>query len=134
MAFVIEGTACWTAVPDLPRWSSTCSTPPADLARAQGLAAHHPDCCQARPSTYCSLVYGKLLAKDLGKDEVLYHQRDFHSAGLDARDVAMLAYAEQVARNASRYTKWIFARPCAPRGWGDRRSARSPSAPPSVAS
>jgi uncharacterized peroxidase-related enzyme len=55
------------------------------------------------PSTYCSYVYGQQLIDDLGsKQAVLAVQRDFRSAGLPAKDVAMLAYAEQVARDASR--------------------------------
>lgn len=57
-------------------------------------------------STYCSMVYGKQLIADLGsKDMVLAVQRDFRNAGLPPRDVAMLAYAEKVARDASRVTQ-----------------------------
>jgi len=53
-------------------------------------------------STYCSMVYGKQLIADLGsKEMVLAVQRDFRSAGLPPRDVAMLIYAEKVARDAS---------------------------------
>lgn len=53
-------------------------------------------------STYCSMVYGKQLIADLGsKDMVLAVQRDFRNSGLPPRDVAMLAYAEKVARDAS---------------------------------
>lgn len=58
------------------------------------------------PSTYCSYVYGKQLVDDLGsKDAVLAVQRDFRSAGLSAREVEMLAYAEKIARNASEITQ-----------------------------
>lgn len=58
------------------------------------------------PSTYCSMVYGKQLIADLGsRDMVLAVQRDFRSAGLPPRDVAMLAYAEKVARDASQVTQ-----------------------------
>ena len=54
------------------------------------------------PSTYCSHVYGKQLIGDLGsKEQVLAVQRDFRNAGLSARDVAMLEFAEQIARDAS---------------------------------
>ncbi|MBI4046495.1 MAG: alkylhydroperoxidase [Devosia nanyangense] len=53
------------------------------------------------PSTYCSHVYSKALAAEFGKDKVMAIQRDFRTAGLDAKDVAMLAYAQKVARNAS---------------------------------
>ena len=56
-------------------------------------------------STYCSMVYGKQLIADLGSREmVLAVQRDFRNAGLPPRDVAMLAYAEKVARDASQIT------------------------------
>lgn len=57
-------------------------------------------------STYCSMVYGKQLIADLGsKERVLSVQRDFRNAGLPTRDVAMLAYAEKVARDASQITQ-----------------------------
>jgi len=54
------------------------------------------------PSTYCSYVYGYQLIEDLGSREaVIAVQRDFRNAGLPAREVAMLAYADQVACDAS---------------------------------
>lgn len=57
-------------------------------------------------STYCSMVYGKQLIADLGsKDMVLAVQRNFRNSGLPPRDVAMLAYAEKVARDASQVTQ-----------------------------
>lgn len=57
-------------------------------------------------STYCSMVYGKQLIADLGsKDMVLAVQRDFRHSGLAPRDVAMLTYAEKVARDASQVTQ-----------------------------
>ena len=53
------------------------------------------------PSTYCSLAYGKGLLGDLDSpDAVLAVQRDFRNAGLSARDVAMLDYAEKVTLEA----------------------------------
>ncbi|WP_290809335.1 hypothetical protein [Ferrovibrio sp.] len=56
-------------------------------------------------STYCSMVYGKQLTADLGSKEMVpVVQRDFRSAGLPPRDVAMLIYAEKVARDASQVT------------------------------
>ncbi|MFN4276652.1 MAG: hypothetical protein ACK4FJ_10165 [Ferrovibrio sp.] len=55
------------------------------------------------PSTYCSYVYGQQLIADLGsKQAVIALQRDFRKAGLSEQDVAMLAYAEQIARDASK--------------------------------
>jgi uncharacterized peroxidase-related enzyme len=57
-------------------------------------------------STYCSMVYGKQVVADLGsKEMVLAVQRDFRSAGLSDRDVAMLTYAEAVARDATQITQ-----------------------------
>ena len=54
-------------------------------------------------STYCSHVYGQRLIALLGsKDEVLAIQRDYRSAGLPERDVAMLSYAEKIASAAHR--------------------------------
>ncbi len=58
------------------------------------------------PSTYCSYVYGKQLIADLGsKDAVMAIQRDFRNAGLSAKDVEMLAYAEKIARDASQVSR-----------------------------
>lgn len=55
------------------------------------------------PSTYCSLVYGKQLIADLGsKEAVLAVQRDFRNAGLPPAEIAMLAYAEKIATDASK--------------------------------
>jgi uncharacterized peroxidase-related enzyme len=57
-------------------------------------------------STYCSLVYGKALVRDLGSEEaVLAVQRDFRRAGLSERDVAMLEYAEQITERAHSVTE-----------------------------
>ena len=54
-------------------------------------------------STYCSHVYGQRLTALLGsKDKVLAIQRDYRSAGLPERDVAMLSYAEKIATGAHR--------------------------------
>src|SRR5688572_8526877 len=58
------------------------------------------------PSTYCSYVYGKQLIGDLGsKQAVIAVQRDFRNAGLSDKDVAMLDYAEQIAKDASRISQ-----------------------------
>jgi uncharacterized peroxidase-related enzyme len=54
-------------------------------------------------STYCSHVYSQRLTALLGsKDEVLAIQRDYRTAGLPERDVAMLSYGEKVATEAHR--------------------------------
>jgi uncharacterized peroxidase-related enzyme len=58
------------------------------------------------PSTYCSHVYGKQLVGDMGsKEAVMAVQKDFRTAGLPARDVEMLAYAEKIAINASQVSQ-----------------------------
>jgi uncharacterized peroxidase-related enzyme len=57
-------------------------------------------------STYCSLVYGRALVEDLGSAEaVLAVERDFRSAGLSERKVAMLEYAEKVTVAAHAITE-----------------------------
>jgi uncharacterized peroxidase-related enzyme len=54
------------------------------------------------PSTYCAYVYSQQLIADLGsKQAVLAVHRDFRTAGLSDKDVAMLAYAEKIVLNAS---------------------------------
>lgn len=54
------------------------------------------------PSTYCSYVYGKQLIDDLGsKQAVMAVHQDFRNAGLSAKDVEMLAFAEKIAIDAS---------------------------------
>ncbi len=58
------------------------------------------------PSTYCSYVYGKQLIGDLGsKEAVVAVQEDFRTAGLLEKDVEMLAYAEQITKDASKITQ-----------------------------
>ncbi len=108
LGFVMSATACWTARPDLlPLWEdfftqvkAKFSLSPRDWRLITFVAA------QQVPSTYCAMVYGKQLLDDLGsKDKVISVQRDFRNAGLDARDVAMLDYAEAVAKDASRITE-----------------------------
>jgi uncharacterized peroxidase-related enzyme len=54
-------------------------------------------------STYCCHVYSQRLTALLGsKDEVLAIQRDYRTAGLPERDLAMLSYAEKIATEAHR--------------------------------
>ncbi len=58
------------------------------------------------PSTYCSHVYSQQLIGDLGsKEAVLAVQRDFRTAGLSDRDVEMLAYAEQITKDATQISQ-----------------------------
>jgi uncharacterized peroxidase-related enzyme len=106
--FIMAALQCWSARPDiLPIYAEFAdklrggfSLSPRDWRLITFIAARQV------PSTYCSHVYGKQLTADLGsKDKVLAVQRDFRTAGLDKRDVEMLAYAEDIARNASQITQ-----------------------------
>jgi uncharacterized peroxidase-related enzyme len=106
--FVMAAMRCWTARPDLlpiyqefsDKIRGGFSLSPRDWRLITLIAAKHV------PSTYCSHVYGKQLVADLGsKESVLAVQRDFRSAGLGARDVEMLSYAETIAKDASRVTQ-----------------------------
>lgn len=107
MGFVMEAMQCWTARPDLlplyqefaDKIRTGSSLSPRDWRLITLIAA------KQIPSTYCSHVYGKQLVADLGsKEAVLGVQRDHRSAGLSARDVEMLSYAEAIAKDASRVT------------------------------
>ena len=108
LGFVMSATLSMTARPDLlPLYQdffdqirAKFSLPSRDWRLITFVAA------QQVPSTYCATVYGKRLAEDLGsKDGVLALLHDFRTAGLSDRDVAMLAYAEMVAKDASAITQ-----------------------------
>ena len=105
--FVMSAIQCWTARADLlPIYQDFSnniragfSLSPRDWRLITFIAAKHV------PSTYCSHVYGKQLIADFGsKTAVLAVQRDYHSAGLSDRDVAMLSYAETISKDASQVT------------------------------
>ena len=105
--FLMEATACWTTRPDLlPLFEHFLAGVKANFS----LGAHEWRlitfvAAKQVPSTYCSHVYAQALVEDLGsKAKVLAIQRDYRTAGLSEKEIAMLAYAEQVARNASRIT------------------------------
>jgi len=108
LGFVMEATQCFTARPDLlPIYTDFNDQMRAGFSlgmrewRLITLVA-----AKQVPSTYCSHVYGKHLIADLGsKEAVLALQQDFRNAGLTERDVAMLAYAEQIAIDASQVTQ-----------------------------
>jgi len=106
--FVMEGTSCWTALPHIaPLIEHLLQKSRSEFTL--GLRAWRLITLIAAkqiPSTYCSHVYARLLVKDIGSHEqVLAIQRDFRTAGLDEREVAMLAYAEHVTIDASRTTR-----------------------------
>lgn len=106
--FVMSAMRCWTARPDLlhiyqdfaDKIRSGFSLSPRDWRLITFVAAKRV------PSAYCSHVYGKQLIADLGsKEAVLALRRDYRSACLSERDVEMLAYAETIAKDASRVTE-----------------------------
>ena len=106
--FVMSAIQCWTARADLlPIYQDFSnniragfSLSPRDWRLITFIAAKHV------PSTYCSHVYGKQLIADLGsKTAVLAVQRDYRSAGLSDRDIAMLSYAETISKDASEVTQ-----------------------------
>ncbi len=106
LGFVMSATACWTTRPDLlPLWEDFFAQVKANFSlTARDWRLITFVAAQQVPSTYCAMVYGKQLLDDLGsKEKVLSVQRDFRNAGLRDRDVAMLGYAEAVAKDAS----WI---------------------------
>ncbi len=112
LGFVMEGTKCWTALPHIaPMVEHLLHAARSNFSlglvnwRLITLIA-----AKQIPSTYCSHVYAKLLVNDLGsKQKVFAIQHDFRSAGLAAKTVAMLAYAEQIARDASLITEQDIA-------------------------
>ena len=105
--FVMEATKCWTVRPDLlPLYEQFSASLRANFSLGtRGWRLITFIVAKHIPSTYCSHVYARLLTAELGsKDQVLAVQRDFRTAGLSDKEVAMLTYAEQVARDASRIT------------------------------
>lgn len=105
--FVMEATKCWTFRPDLlPLYETFSASIRAQFSLgSRGWRLITFIAAKQIPSTYCSHVYARLLTAELGsKEQVLALQRDYRAAGLGARDVAMLAYAEQIAIDASKIT------------------------------
>src|SRR5262245_26133686 len=113
LGFVMEAMRCWTARPDLlpiyqdfsDKVRAGFSLSPRDWRLITLIAAKHV------PSTYCSQVYSKQAVADLGsKEAVLAVQRDFHTAGLNSRDVEMLRFAETITKDASRVNEQDITR------------------------
>lgn len=101
--FAMNATRAWTTRPEVQRaWGEFVGTvrqgselSARDWRLITFIAAKHIR------STYCSLEYGRQLLQDLGgTEQVMEVQRDFRSAGLSPRDVAMLDYAEKVTVDA----------------------------------
>jgi uncharacterized peroxidase-related enzyme len=107
IGFLMEATQCWTSRPEvLPLFEHFSEGVKANFSLGmRGWRLITFIAAKQVPSTYCTHVYARTLARDLGKEQVLAIQRDFRNAGLSGKDVAMLAYAEQVARDASRITQ-----------------------------
>ena len=108
MGFVMEATQCLTARPDLlPAYTAFYKKVLDGFTLTMRewrlitlVAAKHIR------STYCSHVYSKQLVEHLGsKEAVLAVQRDFRKAGLPAKDVEMLAYAEKITNDAASITQ-----------------------------
>lgn len=104
MGRVMQATQCWTARPDilapvehlLHQLRDGFSLGLVNFRLITLIAARHV------PSSYCTHVYFKTLSAALGREQVLAIHRDFRNAGLSTREVAMLAYAEQIAVDASK--------------------------------
>ena len=108
IGFVMEATRCWTSRPEvLALYEQFSDGIKANFSLGmRGWRLITFIAAKQVPSTYCTHVYARSLTKELGsKDRVLALQRDYRSAGLSEKEVAMLAYAEQVARDASKITK-----------------------------
>jgi uncharacterized peroxidase-related enzyme len=107
MGMVMNATRCWSARPDmlapvehlLHQMRDRFSLGLVNFRLITLIAARHI------PSSYCSHVYFRTLSKALGRDKVLAILRDFRNAGLTEAEVAMLAYAEQIAIDASKITE-----------------------------
>ena len=107
MGMVMNATRCWSARPDM-------------LAPVEHLLHQLRDgfslglvnfrlitliVARKVPSSYCSHVYFRTLSRMLGREKVLAVLRDFRNAGLTDAEVEMLAYAEQIAIDASKITQ-----------------------------
>ncbi len=103
MGRVMQATQCWTARPDmlvpvehlLHQMRDNFSLGLVNFRLITLIAAKNV------PSSYCTHVYFKALSSALGREQVLAIHRDFRNAGLSEQQVAMLAYAEQIAQDAS---------------------------------
>lgn len=104
MGKVMQATECWSARPDmilpvehlLHQLRDNFSLGLVNFRLITFIAAKHV------PSSYCSHVYFKTLSGAIGREQALAVQRDYRNADLSAQQVEMLAYAEQITRDASR--------------------------------
>ncbi|HKQ94752.1 MAG TPA: alkylhydroperoxidase [Aestuariivirgaceae bacterium] len=122
LGFVMNASRCLTARPDLlPLYTDFIDQLRGNFSL--GLKAWRLITLVAAkhvPSTYCSYVYARQLVDDLGtREAVLAVHRDFRNAGLSAKEVEMLAYAEKIAKDASKVTERDIER-LRRIGFGDR--------------
>ncbi|MFK0204735.1 carboxymuconolactone decarboxylase family protein [Agrobacterium sp. NPDC090283] len=107
MGRVMQATQCWSARPDiivpvenlLHQIRDNFSLGLLNFRLITFVAAQHI------PSSYCSHVYFRSLSGMLGRGQALAVRRDFRNAGLTIQQIEMLAYAEQISRDASRITE-----------------------------
>lgn len=107
MGRVMEATQCWSARPDmllpvehlLHQMRDNFSLGLVNFRLITFIAAKHV------PSSYCSHVYFRSLSAMIGREQALAVQRDYRNAGLTPQQVEMLAYAEQITRDASKITQ-----------------------------
>ena len=107
MGRVMQATQCWSARPDiilpvenlLHQIRDGFSLGLLDFRLITFIAAQHV------PSSYCSHVYFRALSGMIGREQALAVRRDYRSAGLTDQQTAMLAYTEQITRNASQITE-----------------------------
>lgn len=112
MGTVMEATRCWSARPDmllpveklLHQMRDAFSLGLVNFRLITFIAAKHV------PSSYCSHVYFRSLATMIGRERTLAVHRDYRNAGLTEQQVEMLAYAEQITRDASKITEADIAR------------------------
>lgn len=104
MGLVMEATLCWSARPDiavpveklLVQLRDNFSLGLLNFRLITLIAARHV------PSSYCSHVYFRSLSGMLGREQALAVHKDYRNAGLSDQQVEMLAYVEQITRDASR--------------------------------
>jgi alkylhydroperoxidase family enzyme len=104
MGQVMAATRCWSARPDmlvpverlLHEMRDGFSLGLVNFRLITLVVAKHV------PSSYCSHVYFKTLSGMIGREQALLVQQDFRKAQLSEQQVEMLAYAEQIARDASK--------------------------------
>ena len=107
MGRVMEATSCWSARPDmilpverlLHQMRDHFSLGLVNFRLITLVAAKYV------PSSYCEHVYFYSLSKMIGRDQTLAVQADYRNAGLTDQQVAMLDYAAQITRDASKITE-----------------------------